>query len=54
MEFIKIIKKKDCYIENDVCFGIKFKNKYKNKEYVKLVLLKEFIIQEVEMLSYKL
>ena len=47
-------QKKDCYTENDACSGTKPKNKYKNKEYVKSLLSKEFIIQEAETLSYKL
>lgn len=47
-------QKKDCYTENDAYSGTKPKNKYKNKEYVKSLLSKEFIIQEAETSSYKL
>lgn len=54
MESTKTTKKEDCYTENDACSGTKPKNKYKNKEYVKSLLSKEFIIQEAETSSYKL
>lgn len=51
---LKPQKKEDCYTENDVCSGTKPKNICKNKEYVKSLLSKEFIIQEAETSSYKL
>lgn len=54
MESTKTTKKEDCYTENDVCSGTKPKNICKNKEYVKSLLSKEFIIQEAETSSYKL
>lgn len=54
MESTETTKKEDCYTENDVCSGTKPKNICKNKEYVKSLLSKEFIIQEAETSSYKL